>query len=179
MFTWIPASPSCCWTIWAMSFAYTGSVVWVRIVRLTGPDAGLLEELTRLADVTPVERVVAHRDRVLRERRREGAGGVAAAEGDRVDDLLPVDRVRDRLAHLRVVEGLPLRVEEQEVVVEARLGADGHARLAAERLGDPGVGDERHVGGLRAERGDQTGLVGHDVDPHAVEVGLPRDVELA
>ena len=37
MFTRIPASPSCCWTICAMSLAYTGSVVWVRIVRLTGP----------------------------------------------------------------------------------------------------------------------------------------------
>src|SRR5881394_3161122 len=82
----------------------------------------------------------------------------------------------DRLPDLEVVEWLPLRVHEEEVVAEAWLRIEGDAALAAHGARDLRVDDDAHVGGLRAERRGDRGLVRHDVDPNAVEVRLTGDV---
>ena len=154
-------------------------MVWVSIVNSTGPTFASWSSLLRLRQVARVERAGRGPGARISPDRARPVGDLALAEGDGVDDRLAVDRVGHRLTHLRVIERLPLRVDEEEVVAEARFGRENDRGVATQRPGDLRVEDDRHVGGLRPERRREAGFVGHDVDPDAVEVRLAGHVVVA
>src|SRR5207237_3619444 len=112
-----------------------------------------------------------------REVRADGPRGrLAEAEPDVVDDELAVDRVRDRLADLLIVEGRPLRVEVELDdgglhLVPARRRLD--VRELRERL-DVAVGDGAEAAHVRLALLDRRGArrgVRDEARDDAVEAG--------
>jgi hypothetical protein len=107
-----------------------------RLDRLHGDavrEAGFLQQRLRLGDVVRRERrlgvgaeIAGGNDRDLR------VGGEVSLEAH---DLLAVDRVRDRLAHALVVEGLHRHVQVQHAELGRAQHVDDHARLLLEALG--------------------------------------------
>src|SRR4051794_10587772 len=95
-------------------------------------DARLLEQLLRLGRVVAVlrDRVVVADDL----RRHELVRDHAAARVERVDDGLPVEPVRQRLAHLQVVERRVVLVDPHVRDVERRPVEDLEARVALDRV---------------------------------------------
>src|SRR5579883_1318751 len=118
--------------------------------------ASLAEQLARFvgpvrvhAVGVPVVRPPTRRDDVPGDRR-------APAVEDRLDDGVPVDRVRDRLAHAHVVVRLPLRVEDDA-------HEDAHVRVEPQ-LGIPR--DRVHL------------FLGHEIHQHDVPRAQRREARL-
>ena len=98
-----------------------------------------------------------------------GPVGCPFAEQCRVDQLLAVDRARDRLAHLPLLQRAPRAVEEEREVAQ-RLGAFEDEWLG-HLLDHCRVGDHAEVDFIRLQGSEQRLVVGDDADAHAGDVG--------
>ena len=171
--TLIPAGASIC----LMNCAYCGISRNCSVVSVTLSVAGsrrVDEELLRLVDVLRALRDVGRRGRAGVDRReRVVVAEVGAAVEQALHEARPVERVRDRLADLLLVERVLVGPHLQRpVLARGRLG-DRDVGVAEERL-RPLEGHLREdVDRPALERQDDRRRVGEVLDLHGVQVRKP------
>ena len=138
-----------------------------------GGDAGIGHELLRLVQIGLV---VAHPllfgQLPLLHGRGGGRGQPAEAGRGHAQDLAPVHRPGDGLAHAHVLERTAGGVDVEVVVAEPRAAVAHQRLLFLEQVVVLVVLDEGVLDLARAERGHDVGLVGNHPQDHVVHVGL-------
>ena len=107
--------------------------------------------------------------------RRKRAEQLRMALRRRLDDLIAVDGVADREAHLLLVERLPLVVDHQVIEADLQRLVGGEVLLVLDQIVVPVVLQHRMVNAVRAQPRDDLRLLGNHPHHHVVEIGPSLD----
>jgi hypothetical protein len=133
--------------------------------------SGVGKELLGPGDVPSVERDFVQWPGELREGGGDGARRMSTSEERHVLDLLAVDPEGNRLADAFIAQLRWFPVDEQDVVVGRRLDDGRDIRVARQQIEHLGVLEHRELDFTGAKGRDPSGLVGHDLPDHLIEVG--------